>query len=252
MRRRALDRHASFADPATDGGLVMIDTEALEQIPRFAGTDSETRQWLAARLLRKSVSKNESLFHEGDDCAYLYLVEDGAVKIMKLLESGKELILGIFRAGEAIGEVALIDGEGYPATAVAHEDATVLMLSRPDYFYFLDNFPDAPRAIIRDLTLRMRTLSRRVQDLGGGGVDFRLARVLLTLAVRTGQHLDGAWHIPVAFTRQDLANLVGARLETVILVLTRWRDEGLVTSSSLQLILREPEVSREIGKLHDL
>lgn len=230
----------------------MIDVESLKHVPRFAGTGIETQQWVAERLLRKSFAKDEILFYEGDDCAYFYLVESGAVKIMKLLESGKELILGIFRGGEAIGEVALIDGEGYPATAVAHEETTVLMLARPDYFYFLDNFPDAPRAIIRDLTLRMRTLSRRVQDLGGGGVDFRLARVLLTLASRTGEERDGVLHLPVAFTRQDLANLVGARLETVIRVLSRWKDEGLVTTSSKELVLHQPERLREIGELYEL
>jgi len=225
----------------------MIALERLNQVPRFAGLPDETKTWLAEQITARSYRKDEPIFHEGEDCTHFLLVEQGAVKIVKFLESGRELILGIFRSGEAIGEVALIDNAGFPASAVAHEACQVLQLPRAEYLRLLRSSPEAPMAIIRDLTLRMRTLSRRVQDLGGGGVDYRLARVLHTLGRRAGKQTEAGVEITMRLTRQDLADLIGARTETVIRTLSRWQDADWIASDRAKLILRAPDRLAEIA-----
>ena len=156
----------------------MIDVETVRKLPRFSGLTPEAHKWLSERLSRKFYEKGKFLFLEGEDSSSLYLIERGAVKVFRSLESGRELILGLFRYGDAIGEVALIDGNGYPASASAHEDSTVLLMRREDYFYYLKIFDGAAIALLRDLMMRMRTMQRRMEDLGGGGVEFRLGRVL--------------------------------------------------------------------------
>jgi CRP/FNR family transcriptional regulator len=204
----------------------MIEPTALTAIPRFAGLDQTAKAWIAARLIRRRWARGDTICRDGDPSEALYLVEAGSVKVVKVLESGRELILGIFHAGEAFGEVALIDGAGYPANVVAHDDATCLILSRSDYYDLMTRYPEAPLATIRDLTLRMRTLRRRMEDLGGGGVEYRVARVLLTLAARCGEPDGKGVRITLTLTRQELAGMVGARVETVIRILSRWARSG--------------------------
>lgn len=206
----------------------MIDPSALIAIPRFAGLDPSAIAWIAARLIRRRWRRGDTICRDGDPGEALYLIESGSVKVVKVLESGRELILGFFHAGEAFGEVALIDGAGYPADVVAHESATCLILSRSDYYDLMTRYPEAPLATIRDLTLRMRALRRRMEDLGGGGVEYRVARVLLTLAARCGEPDGNGVRIALPLTRHELAGMVGARVETVIRILGRWARGGWI------------------------
>lgn len=206
----------------------MISPAEIRQIPRFAGIPEPACNWLADRVARKRFAKGATIFEEGADSQYLWLIESGVVKIAKFLESGRELIVGMFGPGESVGEVALLDSEGYPATAIAHQDCVCLAISRPDYFELLRLFPEVPPAIIRDLSMRMRALNRRVSDLGGGGVEYRLTRVLLALADVAGAGSRTHAVVPTRLSRQNLADMIGARTETVIRVLSRWSRENIV------------------------
>jgi CRP/FNR family transcriptional regulator len=215
----------------------VIDVDAVRKLPRFSGLAPEAHAWLSERLSRKFYEKGKLLFLEGEDSTHLYLIERGAVKVFRSLESGRELILGLFRHGDAIGEVALIDGHGYPASAAAHEDSTVLLMRREDYLYFLKTFDGAAIALLRDLMMRMRTMQRRMEDLGGGGVEYRLGRVLQAFCATSKG--DGPLYIPVPLTRQDFADMVGARVETVIRIMSRWQKEGLIGNDERGMWVRD-------------
>lgn len=174
---------------------------------------------------------------EGEDSSQLYLVERGAVKVFRSLESGRELILGLFRHGDAVGEVALIDGHGYPASAAAHEDSTLLLMRREDYLHYLKTFEGAAVALLRDLMMRMRTMQRRMEDLGGGGVEYRLARVLQTFCATSKD--NGPLYLPVPLSRQDFADMVGARVETVIRIMSRWQKDGVIGQDERGMWVRD-------------
>lgn len=206
----------------------MVDLRDVQLTPRFAGIPPREQQWLAERLVRRRYGKGEMIFLEGDACAHLHLIESGVVKVFKTLESGRELILNLFRSGDAIGEVALMDGIEYPASAEAMEPTAVLSLSGRDYFALLERNPAATRAVIRDLTLRIMAMRRRVEELGEGGVEYRLAQVLSAFGRRVGERRGRGLLIPVQLSRQELADMVGARIETVIRIMSRWHKAGQV------------------------
>lgn len=216
----------------------MVDVDSVRRMSRFSRLGPEAHEWLAARLVRKAFERGELLFVEGEDAAHLYLVERGAVKVFRSLDSGRELIVGLFRPGDGVGEVALIDGGGFPASAAAHEDVSVLLLRRADYLAYLSDFEGAALALLRDVMLRMRALQRRLEDLGGGSVEYRLGRVLQTLCAGSGD-ADERIYAALPVTRQDLADMVGARVETVIRIVSRWQKEGLIGSDSRGLWVRD-------------
>jgi CRP-like cAMP-binding protein len=216
----------------------MIDVPSVRRIPRFSGVSGEAHDWLAQNLTRKTILKGQILFIEAEDSDTVYLVERGGIKVFRSLESGRELIIGLFRFGEAVGEVAVIDGLPYPASAAAHEDSVVLTMSRTAYLHYLKTFDGAAIALIRDLMLRMRTMQRRMEDLGGGDVEYRLARVLQGFCAKC-TNTEGRLVVPVPLTRQDLADMVGARAETVIRIMSRWQKEGLVGHDERGLWVRD-------------
>ena len=206
----------------------MIDSQTLRRMPRFSGLSEAAESWVCERLSMRSYGRGETIFLEGDPCRHFFLVQEGEVKVYKVLESGRELILDIFHSGEAFGEVALVDGGEFPANASAMEQARVLILSREDYIRMLEHFPEVAHSIIRDLSLRLHSMRKRVEVLGEGGVQSRIAQMLQVYARQMGQKTPEGISIPVHLTRQEMAALVCARIETVIRIMSRWQKEELV------------------------
>jgi CRP-like cAMP-binding protein len=208
----------------------MLEPQAIRRIPRFSGISPAAERWLCERAGLRACAKGETIFLEGDPSSHFYMVLSGEVKVFKVLESGRELILDFFREGESFGEVALVDGSDFPASAMAVDEARVLTLSRRDYLQLLERFPEVAHSIIRDLTLRMHALRRRVEVLGEMGVQSRIANLLQIYARQMGRDAPRGTLIPVHLSRNEVASLVGARIETVIRIMSRWQKEGLVLS----------------------
>lgn len=205
----------------------MIDVNDLQRVPRFTGVSSEALNWLSTRFQRRRFDRKQIIFQDGEPCKALKLIEVGTVKVVKTLESGRELILNIFRAGDSVGEVALIDKSDYPASAWAQEDTIILELPKADYFEMSQKFPEVLFATIRDLNLRVRSMAQRVQELGSGEVESRLARFFITFLKTGRQRKDGIW-ISIHLSRQELADMVGVRTETVIRIMSRWHKEKIL------------------------
>lgn len=205
----------------------MIELSALQRIPRFTGISRPAMEWLSERFQRRRFNRKQIVFQEGEVCDVLHLIEVGTIKVVKTLENGRELILNIFRAGESVGEVALIDGTDYPASAWAQDDSVLLELPKADYFEMSRKFPEVLFATIRDLNLRVRSMTQRVQELGSGDVESRLARVFLAFSKTARTVETGVW-IPIHLSRQELADMVGVRIETVIRIMSRWHKEGIL------------------------
>lgn len=220
----------------------MIKEKELQKIARFAGMKVETRLWLSERMHRIEVRKANFVFVEGDLCDALYIVEDGSIKVFKSLDSGREITMDLFYHGDAIGEVALIDEGIFPASAVALEDSVLLKLPKADYETLLAERPDASTSIIRDLSVRLRTLNRRVKELGSGEVEQRLALVVLTVAERA--HPDEKDVLICDLSRLELASLVGTRAETIIRTISRWYKEGVAIKSPIGLHVRKRALAK--------
>lgn len=219
----------------------MLDAQAIRRVPRFTGISAEAAAWLCERANQRQVHKGQAIFYEGDPSSYFYMVLEGEVKVFKVLESGRELILDLFRPGEAFGEVAVLDGSDLPANAVAQEDSMLLTLSRKDYVHLLERHPEVARSIIRDLTLRMHALRRRVEVLGEMGVESRIAQLLQFYGRQHGREESQGLVIPLRLSRNEVASLVGARIETVIRIMSRWQKEALVISVPEGFLVKDPQ-----------
>ena len=88
---------------------------------------------------------------------------------------------------------------------------------------------------------REQGLTRRIEELSSGHVDRRVATLLLRLAEQIGvphESGTGTW-IPIALSRQDLADLCGTTLETAIRTMTRLAREGLVQSAGKGFVVAD-------------
>lgn len=213
--------------------------ELLRSSTLYRHVSAEDQQRLARVSLAKSYDKGETLFAEGDAPDFLYTIVSGRVKVVKTLPSGKEIILEIFGRGDPVGAVVAFEGRPYPASAVAIEPSDCILVRRAELFSLIDHHPGFARALLSGMALRIVELTRRIPEVAGGRVETRFAHLFLKLADRLGQDRDGGRFVPMALTRQELADLAGTTPETCIRLMSRWGKDGLVTTEREGFLVRD-------------
>ena len=144
------------------------------------------------------------------------------------MASGKEVILEIFGPGDPVGAVVAYEGRPYPASAIALERTSCLLVRRGPFFGLLERHPTLVRGFLLGLTQRIVELTRRIPEVAGSRVETRFAHLFLKLADKMGRPGAEGITIPVALSRQDLADLTGTTIETCIRIMSRWHKEGTV------------------------
>jgi len=185
---------------------------------------------LAAHATWKKLGKDETLFEAGDPARGLLVVASGSIKITKLSESGREQVLTIEGPGMSVAEVALFDGAPYPASAVALEETTVLVIPRNDFFALLRKHPSIAVAVVENIGRRLRQLVSLVEDLSGKEVGQRLAGFLLEQARARGRRRDdGSIELELELTNQEIAARIGTVRELVSRNLGRFRNARILS-----------------------
>ena len=202
--------------------------EVLRRTIIFRRLSPEDRQRLASVSSVRDFEKGATLFSEGDASDSLYTVIEGHVKVFKTTARGTDVILEIFGPGDPVGAVAVYESRPYPASAVALEPTRCLLIPRQAFFSLLETHPTLVRGLLVGLTHRLVELTNRLTELSGGRVEPRLARFLLKLADDIGQHREGGTFIPLALSRQELADMIGTTIETSIRIMSRWAKDDVV------------------------
>jgi CRP-like cAMP-binding protein len=206
------------------------EEQALRSTPPFNALKADDRRRLAPYVRVKQHDKGDVIFREGEPSDRFYTVVEGRVKVVKYAPHGKELILEIFGAGDPFGAVAAYEGSPFPASAITLETTRVLSITRRDFFTLLERHPEIARGLLLGLTHRLMELTHKLAQLSSGGVEERLASFFLKMADRMGEDRQGRLVIPMALSRQDLADMVGTTIETAIRIMSRWGREGIVTT----------------------
>ncbi len=205
-----------------------IDT--LRRLPLFRRLSEGDRASLADVAELVAFVRGQPIFTEGDPSRDLFILVSGRAKVVKAMPEGRDMILELFGPGDAVGAVAVYEEIPYPASAVALEPISCLRIARTDFFRLLETRPTLARGILTALTHRLVALTNRLVDRNGR-VESRLARLFLKLAGDLGARTDEGLHIPLALTRQELADLTGTTVETSIRIMSRWGREGPVQST---------------------
>jgi CRP-like cAMP-binding protein len=202
--------------------------ELLRQSVLFRRLTPDDRRRLAGVSSVRSFERGAPLFTEGDGSDLMYTVLSGHVKVFKTTPRGTDVILELFGPGDPVGAVAVYESRPYPASAVALEPTVCLVVPRQAFFSLLETYPTMVRGLLVGLTHRLVELTNRLTELSGGRVEGRLARFFLKLATDMGETRLGGTFIPLALSRQELADMTGTTIETCIRIMSRWGKDDIV------------------------
>jgi CRP-like cAMP-binding protein len=159
-----------------------------------------------------SLRKDQILFNEGDAATDYYQVQSGSVKMYSANEDGQEFIQGIFMAGESFGEPALIGKFPYPGSVAAIEPSKIWKLPG-DYFLLMlkENF-ELHLKMDQVLCNRLRYKSMVLSEISSHDPEHRILSLLNYYKSKSNKGIP----VTIPFTRQQLADMSGLRVETVI------------------------------------
>ena len=221
--------------------------DAIRRTSMFKRLTQDDRTHLAAVSRLKSYAKGDRIFGEGDASEFFSVVVSGRVKIVKMTPAGKDVILEIFGTGDPFGAVAAYEGRPFPASAIALEDTMCLITPRVSFFALLEEHPSLVRGLLLGLTQRLVELTNRLTELTGSRVEARLARLFLKLAENMGRPAPDGIAIPMALSRQELADLTGTTIETCIRVMSRWGKDELVRTDKDGFVLVDKNALEELA-----
>lgn len=138
---------------------------------------------------------------------------------------GQEFIQGIFGRGESFGEPALIGKFPYPGSAGAIEPCKVWKLAEDYFFQMLEENFELHLNLTQVLCKRLRYKSMVLSEISSHDPDHRIFSLLQYYRDKHAQPGDTA-PIRIPFTRQQIADMSGLRVETVIRTVKRMEKEG--------------------------
>lgn len=185
----------------------------------------EARELLAPHSRRRTIAAGDLLWREGDDAGQLVAIENGRVKVYRVLPNGNAVTLYLFGPGDVFGFMPLLDGRPYPASAQALEDVTAMVVSRADLLGAFRTDPEVALALVRLLATRLRQAFDRIERDSVPEVLPRVAAALLTLApavTPAGQVL--VLDLPVRSS--EFAAAIGVAPESLSRAITKLVESG--------------------------
>lgn len=172
----------------------------------------------------KKVDRNETIFREGTEGHFYYQLVSGSVRWVNINEEGKEFIQNIIQPGESFGEFPLFDDNVYAASAIACSDSVVIRLHKVTFLNLLREYPEIHFAFTRLLTQRLRFKFLLLKEFACFGPEHRISTLFNHL--KESQKKECTNKYQVQLTRQEIANMTGLRVETVIRSIRQLHDKG--------------------------
>jgi CRP-like cAMP-binding protein len=126
-------------------------------------------QKLSSIMMEKSFGDNDLIFLENMPGEALYIVDEGSVKITKMIAEGEELQLSILKKGDILGEMAIIEGGRRAVTARPINFCRLLIIKKRDFSVFLDREPAVGYkfqvSIMRMFIKKLRMMDDKINEM---------------------------------------------------------------------------------------
>jgi CRP-like cAMP-binding protein len=137
------------------------------------------RQTAVSELLVSSVrafGRNETILTTGQPGKEMFVISRGRVQLYYENNLGEKVVVKEMNAGEQFGEIALVDGESQPFTAVALDETEVLVLNRADFEELISRYPHLAIGLLTENCKWLRILARQLRDQSSDPLDVEMEK----------------------------------------------------------------------------
>jgi len=219
--------------------------DVLAKISLFAGLPSAKLDELAAKCIRKKFGAKETVVFEGDTGYSMYVILAGRVVVSRLNETGSRVYFHELGPTEFFGELSLLSGVPRSADVTTLQSSEFLIIDRDSFVNTVLGSQEVTLNVLSHLCSRLR-------DADEARITKRPVRQRLILALleqaEANAHLQQGARDPyvVKSSRQQLADRIFARRETVSRELTQLAADKYVRIVGKQIVLCKPDKLRAL------
>ena len=215
----------------------MNKVDHLKNVPIFSDLSDSDLTKIATKMIPREYEKGKIILLEESLGESFFIITSGAVKVTRLSDDGREVILAILGESDFFGEMSLLDGGGRSANIVANETANMLTLSRRDFLECLESYPKIAISLLEELAIRLRKSDQQIESLSLSDSEQRIGITLIRLAEELGTIKQGNVFIKNLPFQQDIANMAGTSRETVSRTLKLLEDKSLIMKENRVLTI---------------
>ena len=209
----------------------------LKDISIFSELKEEEIKIISEFCMARTYPKNSMIILEEEFGDTVFAICEGTVKITRVNDEGKEVILALLGPGEIFGEMAIIDGESRSANALAQENCILLAFPQNEFINILKKYFKVSFALMAELAKRLRKSDQQIEALSLSDAENRIGVSMLNLAEDMGIIRKGKVTIEKLPFQQDIANMAGTSRETVSRVLKMFEEKNLIIKTGHRLII---------------
>lgn len=166
------------------------------------------------------------IFREGEYPQYYFQIISGKVKLNTYNENGKEFIQNILGKNQSFGDPLLFIEKLSPTNAISLQTTEVVRMSKNNFMDMLKKRPDLSLEMNICLSQRLYYNILMVNNMASSDAAQRLKGLLDYLK---SYHDDDCRHsFPIELTRQQIADLTGLRVETVIRTVRKMANSEII------------------------
>lgn len=194
--------------------------------------------------------RGQTIFFQGNPPFGLYCISTGKIKVTRTGNDGKESIVRIAGPGDVLGHRSLFSKENYSATATVIEDSSICFLDKNFIYSALQKSPEIALSLIEKLSRDMGIAEARSASMSQKNARERLASLLLSFERSYGVETDdGRIRVDIKLSREEMSSLVGTAPETIIRLITEFKDEGILTQEGKIIFISNHEKLVEFANL---
>lgn len=216
-----------------------LDISLISDLPPFIGMAAKDMQGLLDQATATHCEKGKTIFRQSDEARHFYLLLDGHIRVVKINQSGDQMIARYISAGELFGIAKAIGRDTYPASAVAAVDCLALAWPTGIWDSVISQHPEFATNSYQTVGKRLADTQETMFELATAKVEQRVAHTILKLANQTGKKTSEGILIDFPISRQDISEMTGTTLHTVSRLMSHWEDLGWVKSGRQKIVLVE-------------
>ncbi|HLO77627.1 MAG TPA: Crp/Fnr family transcriptional regulator [Magnetospirillum sp.] len=198
-----------------------MNQEISTSFPQFARLDADSARTLADAARVVTIPAGTVLFQDGAECSAYVLVMDGSIRVQKVSEGGREIVLYRVEGGQScvLTTNCLIAREDYAAEGIAETEVRALVLPAATFRALLGKSEAFRDFVFSAYASRIGDLLMLIEEVAFGRIDVRLAGWLRARAADQPE---------IRATHQDIATELGTAREVVSRQLKEFERRGWV------------------------
>ncbi len=181
--------------------------------------------------------KGQIIYNQDQPSSSIHLVIDGKVKVCRLADDGRQVVVDIYQPDEFFGESAFLGTAQRTEIAVALENTKVMTWTTNEIEEITMKRPKLAIALLQLLVQRSMDFGYRIESFSVDNIARRLARTLIRFSERLGsKNEDGSVQM-IPFTHELLSQYVGTSREIVTHYMNQFRRQGYLRYSRKGIML---------------